>query len=665
MHNLPISTTSFIGREKEMKEVRDLFKESRLVTLTGAGGCGKTRLAREIARTFVEEFKDGVWFTNLAPVTDPNLVTKEILKVLNIQEEPGKSISDTLIENVKDKSFVLLLDNCEHLINTCAEIVEKLQQSVKGIRIMATSREALNIPGEVVWKIPSLSVPEPGAGKELADIKNFEAVKLFADRATSCNPGFALSTRNVTPIIGICQRVAGIPLAIELAATRVRHLGPEAILERLDDQFKILSSSSRTMPERHQTLKATIDWSYNLLTDQEQALFNRLSVFAGDFSLEAAEEVCSDKIINKENVLSILSQLVDKSLALAETQEDESVRYRCLNPLQQYSLQKLCESGEEAQQRKNHLSYFLKLAELAYEEQFESQLIWINKLQIEHNNLLAALFWSENNSPEDFIRLSGAIAWYWRSQSFTILGIDYLRKALSKVVNKNETYARIIFGHAMLLVHSTEYSKNKVIDHMKEGLEIWHKVRNFRDEAWGLSEMAFQYTIHGDYETSLKLSEQSLELARKIDSPGLITHCLMNPCGVHVYSKQFDRALPLANELLEISEKLEYPLGIENARHYLGDCALGTKKFKEAEKLYALGIEAALKYGWVWLSGCDMQGVAFALSGQSRWAKAVRLDTAAREKVRTLGGSLDGLVQIWDEWIDTYMGRAKEELGEE
>jgi len=237
------------------------------VTLTGAGGCGKTRLAREIVITLVEEYKDGVWFTNLAPVTDPNLVTKEILKVLNIQETPGKTIADILIENIKDKSLLLLLDNCEHMINACAEIIEKLLHTVKGIRIMATSREALNIPGEVVWRIPSLSVPEYDTRTELVDIQNFEAVKLFADRAASGNPGFVLNTRNISPIIGICQRVAGIPLAIELAATRVRHLGPEDILERLDDQFKILSSSSRTIPERHQTLKATIDWSYNLLTD--------------------------------------------------------------------------------------------------------------------------------------------------------------------------------------------------------------------------------------------------------------------------------------------------------------------------------------------------------------------------------------------------------------
>jgi len=357
-HNLPISTTSFIGREKEMKEVRDLFRKSRLVTLTGAGGCGKTRLAREIALTLVEEYKDGVWFIDLAPVTDPNLVIRSITEVLSIKEEPTKPIVDTLTDNIRDRSLLLLLDNCEHLTEACAEISDRLMQSVKGIRILATSREALNIPGEVIWRIPSLSFPEPDSGRTIDEIQSFEAVKLFTDRAASGKPGFVLDSRNASPIIHICRRVAGIPLAIELAATRIRHLGADTILERLEDQFNILSTSSRAVPERQQTLKATIDWSYNLLSEQEQLLFNRLAVFAGDFSLEAAEGVCPDEKLDKKSIIPVLSQLVDKSLMTAENREDGSVRYSWLVPLQQYSLQKLIDSREEEIFRKSHLTYY-------------------------------------------------------------------------------------------------------------------------------------------------------------------------------------------------------------------------------------------------------------------------------------------------------------------
>ncbi len=664
MHNLPISTTSFVGREKEIKEVKNLFSKSRIITLTGAGGCGKTRLAREIALTLVEEFRDGVWFTNLAPVNDPNMVIKEILKVLNIQETPGRTVTDILIDNIKDKSLLLLLDNCEHLINACAEITEKLIRTINGIRIMATSREALNIPGEVVWRIPSLSVPKHDTGTEIADIQDYEAVKLFADRAAYGNPDFILSKRNISPIIGICQRVAGIPLAIELAATRIRHLGPEAILERLDDQFKILSSSGRTIPERHQTLNATIDWSYDLLTDEEQILFNRLSVFAGDISLEASEEVCSDNVIKKEDVLFILSQLVDKSLILAEKQEDESVRYRFLAPLQQYSLQKLSERGEESKVRKSHMSYYLKLSEQAYDEQFESQLIWVNILQAEHNNLMAALSWSENYLPEEFIKLCGYLAWFWRGQTQTLLGTEYLGKAISKITEKNEAYARVIFGLAMILLYSDK-DKSRIIGLMNESLEIWRKFKNLREEAWVLSEISEQYIIMEDYVSGQKYGEQSLKIAKELGNPGLINHCLMFVCEGIVYSKQYERGRQFAEELLLSSEKLGHILGIENARHFLGDCAQGMGNFIEAEKRYAHGIETGLKYGFLWLAACDMQGVAFALSGQKRWAKSIRLDIASREKVKTLGGAFDGMVPFWDEWIETYLGGARKEAGEE
>ncbi len=664
MHNLPISTTSFVGREKEMREVRDLFKKSRFVTLTGAGGCGKTRLAQEIAKTLVEEFRDGVWFTNLAPVTEPTMVAKEILKVLNLQEKPGNNITDIIIGNTKDKTLLLLLDNCEHLLGACAEIIVKLLQTAKGIRILATSREALNIPGEVVWRIPSLSVPDYDTRTELIDIQKFEAVKLFTDRAVSGNPGFVLNTHNISPIIGICQRVAGIPLAIELAATRVRHLGPEAILERLDDQFKILSSSSRAIPERHQTLKATIDWSYNLLTGQEQALFNRLSVFVGDFGLDATEEVCSDEFLKKENILSILSQLVDKSLVLAEAQEDETVRYRCLVPLRQYSLQKLSETGEESKIRKSHLYYYLTLSEKAYDEQFESQLIWINILQAEHNNLVAALSWSENNAPEEFISLSGYLAWFWRLQSQTLLGTEYLERALSKVTEKTEAYARVLFGLAMILLYSDK-DKSHIMELMNQSLEIWRKFKKSREEAWVLSEISEQYILMEDYVSGQKYGEQSLKIAKELGNQGLINHCLMFVCEGIVYSKQYERGRQFAEELLLTSERLGHILGIENARHLLGDCAQGMHNYIEAEKRYAHGIETGLEYGFLWLAACDMQGVAFALSGQKRWAKAIRLDIASREKVKTLGGTFDGMVPFWDEWIETYLGGARKEVGEE
>jgi predicted ATPase len=436
-HNLPEQLTSFIGRSKELETVQKLLSENRLVTLTGAGGCGKTRLATEVASTLIEKYEDGVWFVNLGPVTDPNFVAIEITDVLDIKEEPNKAITDTLIENIESKSLLILLDNCEHLVQACAEIADKLLQSVKGLRILATSREALNVPGELVWRTPSLSFPDNGAKMDIDEVLQYEAVQLFTERASTSKPGFILNPQNVSPIVQICQHVAGIPLAIELAATRIRQLSLETILERLDDQIKIFASTSRTAPKRQQTLQATIDWSYNLLTEEEQRLFNRLSVFTGDFSLESVEEICTDDEIKKENTLSLLCQLVDKSLVIAEDQEDESVRYRCLMPLHQYSLQKLIEIGEEEKYRDRHLSYYLSMAEQAYKEQFESQLKWLNKLEQEHDNLIAALNWSSAQSIEEFILLSGYLAWFWYLHSHYSLGMDYLEKALLKKTDKS------------------------------------------------------------------------------------------------------------------------------------------------------------------------------------------------------------------------------------
>ena len=662
-HNLPVSATSFVGRENEIKEVRNLLLKNRLVTITGSGGCGKTRLSQEIAASLLEQYKDGVWFIDLAPVTDPNLVAKEIIQVLKIQEESNKAIIDTLIENIKNRSLLILLDNCEHLIQVCAEIADKLLRSVNNLRILSTSREALNISGEVVWRIPSLSCPDPDSEKDIKKVQHYEAIRLFVDRAAAGKQGFTLNPQNVSPIVQICRHFEGIPLAIELAATRIRHMGPEAILERLDDQFRILYSSSRTAPARQQTLKAVIDWSYTLLSEQEQILFNRLSVFAGKFSLEAVEDVCSDKELDGESILPLLSHLVDKSLVIADNQDDESVRYRCLMPLQQYSLQKLNERGEEEKMRQQHLSCYLKLAEKAYEEQFEFHQKWMNKLELEHDNILSALYWTDKHSPEGFVKLSGTLAWFWRGHAYIFIGKDYLERALLKDIGKTEPYARALIGLGVIINFTRE--RPRAIKLMIESLEIFRQYNNLWEEANVLATLSANQVSDGEYESGLKGATHSLDIARKIGNPGLINHCLLCVCQGAVHSKQYMQGDQLAEELLASSEKLNYLWGIEMARHFLGDCALGNKNFKEAERKYSLGVVTSLKYGTVFLAAADMLGVAFSLSGQSRWAKCIRLEAAAWKKAGELGVSLSGVAEFWDEWSDTYIRGAMQNLGEE
>jgi non-specific serine/threonine protein kinase len=663
-HNLPEQLTSFIGRRQEIETVKNLLIENRLVTLTGAGGCGKTRLASEAAAALVDEFEDGVWFINLAPVTDPNFVANEIADVLEIKEEPNKAIVDTLTENIKSKSLLILLDNCEHLVAACAEITEKLLHCVKNLQILSTSREALNIHGELAWRVPSLSFPNNIANLDIAKAQHFEAIKLFTERASLSKPGFSLNPKNILPIVQICQYLAGIPLAIELAATRIRHLGPEALLDRLEDQFKLLISSSRTAPERQQTLKATIDWSYDLLSKEEQLLFNRLSVFIGDFSLEAVENVCEDDRLNKDDILTVLSQLVDKSLVNTESQDDESVRYQLLMPLHQYSVQKLTESGEDAAYRDRHLTFYLNMAEQAHHDQFRSQLKWMNTLDQEHDNLILALNWAFDHSTEKFILLAGYLGWFWYLHAHYSLGRDYLEKALARDTDKSEAYAR---AQAELgRIHWWSWTDHsKAIGLMKESLDIWRQLKNPREQAIVLSMIGRHASLTSAHEARLKYNEESLRLARKVGDSGLVNSCLADLCQSYICLQEFDQAKPFVEELVVASEKLEQPWEIVLSHHFLGDCALGNQKFKEAEKEYGNAAVTAMKYKNTAYAAIDLQGVAFAVAGQSRWAKSIRLDAAARKIYDELGIDIDEAAEFWTIFVTTYIDGAKGQVGAE
>ena len=662
-HNMPKQFTSFVGRSKEMGVLNGLLTNNRLVTVIGAGGCGKTRVSLEVIAKLKEGYKDGLWFINLTTVTDPNFVTEEIIKVLGIKQEPDKEAISTLIENIENKSLLILLDNCEHLVQGCTEVAAKLLQSVKGVKILATSREALHIPGEVVWRAPSLAFPDDCSNMDIGKVLEYEAIKLFTDRACISNPEFTLNPQNTCLVAQICKCIAGIPLAIELAASRIRHMGLQIILERLEGHMKILATSSKIVPKRQQTLKAAIDWSYDLLSDEEQCLFSRLSVFNGIFSLQAAEEVCSGDKLENEDILAVLSQLVDKSIVLPESRQDESVGYRFLEPLRQYSLQKLHESGEEEKYRKSHLQYYIKMANQAYDAQFEAQLQWVNKLELEYDNLLAALNWSETNDPEGFVQLAGALAWYWRHHTHFIIAKDFLERALAKPFDKTEVYARVLHGLGMILSYSGD--RHRIINLFKESLALSRQFKNSRDEAMVLGWLGARQVASGEQKAGSENCEESIKIARTIGDQYLINSCLVHVCGSLAHSKMFKQARPMAESLLVSSEKLGHAYGIEAARHYLGDCEFGEGNYKEAEKKYALVIKTALEHEFPFYAVIDMQGVAFALSAQSRLMKTIRLDAAAREEAKKLGASLDGIVQFWDEWIDTYIEGAKKKLGEE
>ena len=415
---LPVQLTSFVGRDAELTQLRELLAGNRVVTLTGAGGVGKTRLAIQVAAAMAPEFGDGVWYVDLAPLTDPELVPVTVARALGLPDQPGRSTMDTLLRFVRDRQLLVVLDNCEHLLDASAELVVVLLGGAPGLTVLATSREAIGVAGEVSWRVPSLS---------LAD----EAIELFADRARHARPDFTLTDDNAATVGEICARLDGVPLAIELAAARVRALSLAEILDSLHDRFRLLTGGARTAVRRQQTLRASVDWSHALLTEPERVLFRRLAVFLGGFDLVAAQSVAGGGDVERYQVLDQLTLLVDKSLVVADDSGGRT-RYRLLETVRQYALEKLGESGEADSVRSRHRDYYTALAALLdapagsdYEQRIE-------QADIEIDNLRAAFGWSRENSDIELaLALASSLQPLWQARGRLREGLTWFDTALA------------------------------------------------------------------------------------------------------------------------------------------------------------------------------------------------------------------------------------------
>jgi predicted ATPase/class 3 adenylate cyclase/DNA-binding XRE family transcriptional regulator len=546
-HNLPVQLTSFVGRERELGDLRPMLQASHLLTLTGPGGTGKTRLALRLAAEELESFAAGVWLAELAPLADPTLVPHTVAATLGVRELPGRPILDVLRDFVRAKSLLLILDNCEHLIEACAQLAEALLRAAPGLRILATSREALGIAGETTYRVPSLPLPDgarPGQPCALDALTRNDCVRLFAERAAATHPAFHLTTTNTPAIAEIGRRLDGIPLAIELAAARTRILPPAQIAAGLDDRFRLLTGGSRTALPRHQTLLALLEWSHELLSEPERILLRRLSVFAGGWSLEAVQAVCGEEL--GADVLETFAHLVDKSLIDVENADDAAEgRYRLLETIRQYARAKLVEAREAERISDRHLTYYIRCAEEAepYLRGVE-QLAWVPRVERELDNLRAAMAWAlERGMGDRALQLSGALGYLWELRGYWSEAHRWLSDALALAEREQaesgaaaephtparaqvEWRARALYGAARLrfAVYFEPAVSHQIV---AESLRLW---RELGDQWWtavALEHLGFMSSTYGDVAASRAMLEEGVSLARQVEDRWPLARCLV------------------------------------------------------------------------------------------------------------------------------------------
>ena len=512
-NNLPTQLTSFIGREKEVADIKNLLGNTHLLTLIGPGGTGKTRLSLQAGTDLLHSYPHGVWLIELAPVSDPAAVPAAALSALDLPSEVHRPAIEMLSDFLREKEALLILDNCEHLVDACARMVDRLLHAAPKLRILASSREALGIAGEVSYRVPSLGLPDIKQLPSLDSLSQYEAVRLFIDRAQAAQPSFHVTNENAPAVAQICYRLDGIPLALELAAAKVRALSVDQIAKRLDDRFRLLTGGNRTALERHQTLRATLDWSYNLLPAPEQILFRRLSTFVNGWTLDAAESVCSDELIPREDVFDVLEKLVNKSLVLAQEWKDET-RYSMLETMRQYAGEKLIESGESEKLHDRHLNYYLELAETAEPHLIRpEQIIWLDRLEADHDNLRQSLEWAlGKESAEPALRLSAALGQFWDIQCDWMEGAQWLERALQKpfdpgIASEKRARVRALYQDSNVAQELDILERHK--KSAEEGLALAESGMEQREIAIARFSVAFANMWQSEAQKALELFEKS------------------------------------------------------------------------------------------------------------------------------------------------------------
>jgi len=658
-HNLPAALTSFVGRQEEIAELERLLGRSRLVTLTGAGGSGKTRLALEAAGRLIDRYPDGVWLVELASLSDPALVPQTVADILEVTEQPDQSLLQTLVDTLQSKRLLLLLDNCEHLIGACASLVSTLLRSCPRLHILATSRESLRVEGEVTGLVPPLSLPAVDRLRSVDQLLGCDSIRLLVERAQYRQPSFLLTESNAPSVVEVCRKLEGIPLAIELAAARVGVLSVEQIAARLDDALGLLTGGSRTALSRQQTLRGTLDWSYLLLSEPERALFNRLSIFAGGWTLEAAEVIGGDA----GDVLDLLSRLVDRSLVVAEAADGE-VRYRFLEPVRQYAYERLTKSGEAEEIHRRHAELFLHLAEQAGPQlQGPQQQTWLERLETEHDNLRAALQWHspEQGNGEMGLRLAGKLWPFWCARGYLREAERWLGAMLARADDAaSADRAEALQGAALVAYWRREY--DRAAAYGEQGLELYRAVRNLQGAAACLNTLGLVAMERAELQQAIELHQEALDLSREVGDRYGMAESLGNLGTVTNELGDLNRALTVNEECLTLFREIGDPLMIAAATanvgatvRELGECVRALECFGEALRInQELGDERQAAF-------C-LEGIALTLYRQEKTQPAVQLLGAAEALREACGVPLEAHLT---KWYEPYRGALKAALGDE
>ena len=598
--NLTQQLTSFIGREKELGEVKTMLGKTRLLTLTGSGGCGKTRLALQAAVDMLDAWLDGIWLVELAAIADPSLVPQEAAGALVLKEEPGKTILQMLIDHLKSKQMLLILDNCEHLLAACADLTDAILCICPQVTIIATSREGLGIAGEHTYRVPSMSVPDSAHTQTPESLSKSESARLFVERAAQGQPDFHVTPQNAAALASICRRLDGIPLAIELAAARVRTLSLEEINSKLDQRFRLLTGGSRTALPRQQTLRSLIDWSYVLLNEQEQRLMQRVSVFSGGWTLEAAESVCSGDGIEEWEVMDLLSSMVDKSLATVDL-SGTVARYRLLETVRQYARDRLLESDHAYESRNRHLANYLALAERAAPNlNGPDQLEWLARLDSEYENLRAALEWSLDLADGGgmAVRMGAALWQYWNMQFRRSEGRAMLAAILATPAGSATSTASavIAFGAGVLAWYQGDLAAAQTLT--ERSFKKFNELGDMAGVARTLNSLGNLNSSVGDYPAALNRHQGALRIRRTLGDLSGAAMSLNNLATIHVAQGNFRTAQTCLNESLAIIREHANPWLLAIALVNLGEieCELGN--LQESRSYFAECLAKTLEQGW-------------------------------------------------------------------